>query len=107
MGGVGLAETGNLHGVVEFVQAAQSAGIKPIIGAEVRVGSHPTLLYAANATGYFNLCRLLSRHAEGAENEDSVAAKQRAEIKRSCLTEQNEGLLAVGSDSTLAEFFPG
>ena len=104
---VALTDTGNLHGVVEFVQAAQATGIKAIIGAEVRVGSHPTLLYAANATGYFNLCRLLSRHAEGAENEPSVAAKQRAEIKRSCLTEHNEGLLAVSSDSTLTEFFPG
>jgi DNA-directed DNA polymerase III PolC len=104
---VALTDTGNLHGVVEFVQAAQAAGIKPIIGAEVRVGSHPTLLYAANATGYFNLCRLLSRHAEGAENEDSVAAKQRVEIKRSCLAEHNEGLLAVSSDLTLDEFLPG
>jgi DNA polymerase-3 subunit alpha len=104
---VALTDTGNLHGVVEFVQAAQAMGIKPIIGAEVRVGSHPTLLYAANATGYFNLCGLLSRHAEGTENEDSVAAKQRAEIKRSCLAEQNEGLLAVSSDLTLDEFFPG
>jgi hypothetical protein len=73
---LGRVDTGNLHGVVEFVQAAQAAGIKPIIGAEVRVGSHPTLLYAENATGYFNLCSVLSRHAEGAENEDSVAAKQ-------------------------------
>lgn len=103
---VALTDTGNLHGVVEFVQAAQATGIKPIIGAEVRVGPHPTLLYAANATGYFNLCRLLSRHAEGAESEASVAAKQRAEIKRSCLAEHNEGLLAVSSDSTVAEFFP-
>jgi DNA polymerase III alpha subunit len=99
---VALTDTGNLHGVVEFVQAAQATGIKPIIGTEVRVGSHPTLLYAANATGYFNVCRLLSRHAAGAENEDSVAAKQRAEIKRSCLAEHNEGLFAVSSIPTSA-----
>ena len=29
---VALTDTGNLHGVVEFVQAAQTAGIKPIVG---------------------------------------------------------------------------
>jgi hypothetical protein len=31
---VALTDTGNLHGVVEFAQAAQATGIKPIIGAE-------------------------------------------------------------------------
>ncbi|MGH7968090.1 MAG: DNA polymerase IV, partial [Limisphaerales bacterium] len=41
---VALTDTGNLHGVVEFVQAAQTAGIKPIIGTELRVGGHPLLL---------------------------------------------------------------
>src|SRR5262249_13350272 len=105
---VALADTRNLHGVVEFVQAAQSTGIKPIIGAELCVGEHPLLLYAANATGYFNLCRVLSRHAEGAaEDEASVATKQRQPLKRSLVAERTEGLLAVSSDSTLADCFPG
>src|SRR6185436_16143691 len=99
-------DTGNLHGVVEFVQAAQAAGIKPIIGVELSVGSHPLLLYAANATGYLNLCRLLSRHSEGVD-EASVAAKQRQPLKRQFLANFDEGLLAVSSDATLAEFFPG
>src|SRR5438477_6546024 len=103
---VALTDTGNLHGVVEFVQAAQSAGLKPIIGAELSVGSHPLLLYAANTTGYLNLCRLLSRHAEG-NDEASVAAKQRQPLKRRLLANCAEGLLAVSSDATLAEFFPG
>lgn len=105
---VALTDTGNLHGVVEFVQAAQTAGIKPVIGAELRIGSHPLLLYAVNATGYLNLSRLLSRHAEGAESDEaSVAAKQRQRLKRSWLAQHNHGLLAVSSDSTLTEFFAG
>ncbi len=37
MSAVALTDTGNLHGAVEFVQAAQQAGVKPIIGAELRV----------------------------------------------------------------------
>lgn len=104
---VALTDTGNLHGVVEFVQAAQAADIKPIIGAELRVGGDPLLLYAANATGYFNLCRILSRHAEAAaRDEASVANKQRQDLKPSSLATRTEGLLAVASNPALAEFFP-
>lgn len=103
-----LTDTGNLHGAVEFVQAAQSAGIRPIIGAELRVGQHPLLLYAANATGYSNLCRILSRHAEGAvADEASIANKQRQSLKLSLLTDLTAELLAVSSDTALAGFFPG
>jgi DNA-directed DNA polymerase III PolC len=104
---VAMTDTGNLHGVVEFVQAAQSAGIKPIIGVELSVGTHPLLLYAANATGYFNLCGILSRHAEGAaQDEASVANKQRQVFKPSLLAVRTEGILAVSSDPTLAGLFP-
>src|SRR6185436_19503396 len=104
-------DTGNLHGVVEFVQAAQAAGIKPIIGVELSVGSHPLLLYAANATGYLNLCRLLSQKAEGKrqKEESSVVEGQRAPVASSFFLHHSaflDGLLAVSSDATLAGFFP-
>jgi DNA-directed DNA polymerase III PolC len=105
---VALTDTGNLHGVVEFVQAAQTLGIKPIIGVELSVGGHPLLLYAANAVGYFNLCHILSRHAEGAANDEaSVANKQRQDLKPPSLVNRTDGLLAVSSNSNLAELFPG
>jgi len=60
---VALTDTGNLHGAVEFAQAARAAGVKPIFGAELRVGDSPLLLYAESAQGYHHLCRLLSRQA--------------------------------------------
>jgi DNA-directed DNA polymerase III PolC len=105
---VAMTDTGNLHGAVEFVQEAQLAGIKPIIGVELRIGMSPLLLYAANSAGYLNLCRLLSQHAESADtDEGSVAAKQRQPLRRSCLTQHSDGLLAISSDSSLAEIFPG
>lgn len=50
----------NLHGAVPFFQAACAAGIKPIIGAELKVGENWFLAYAKNTLGYQNLCRLLS-----------------------------------------------
>src|SRR6202008_1720264 len=105
---VALTDTGNLHGVVEFVQAAQNEGIKPIIGAELRVEGKPLLLYVESATGYHNLCRLLSRHAQlgskGAD-EGSVAAAQRRNLHPHELAGLTSGLIAVGDDPRLAELF--
>ena len=80
MSAVALTDTGNLHGAVEFVQAAQQAGIKPILGVELTVADKPLLLYVESARGYANLCRLLSRHAERTGkngDEASVADQQR------------------------------
>lgn len=105
---VALTDTGNLHGAVEFTQAAQQAGIKPVLGVELKAGAHPLLLYVMNATGYANLCRLLSAQAEGvAADEASVADKQRQSVRRSWLEDFQEGLLAVSSDATLADLYPG
>jgi hypothetical protein len=40
---IALTDIGNLHGAVEFAQAAKRAGIKPIFGTELRVNDHPLL----------------------------------------------------------------
>ena len=56
----------NLHGAVEFCAAAKEAGIKPIVGAEVKIGGIPYLAYVENEDGYRNLCGLLS----GTNKED-------------------------------------
>lgn len=64
MGAKALAITDpNLHGAVEFVTTARAAGIKPIIGAEIMSGGRAMNLYVENATGYANLCQLLSAPA--------------------------------------------
>ena len=63
---IALTDIGNLHGAVEFAQAAKCAGIKPIFGTELLVGQHPLLLYVESARGYHNLNRLLTRKAETA-----------------------------------------
>ncbi len=51
----------NLHGAVEFFVAARDAGIHPIIGANVSIEERPQHLYVENATGYVNLCFLLTQ----------------------------------------------
>ncbi len=78
---VAMTDHGNMYGAIEFYNAAQKAGVKPIIGCEVYMapGSmrdksatsardaafHFTLL-AKDAEGYRNLLKLVSAaHLEG------------------------------------------
>lgn len=106
---VALTDTGNLHGAVEFVQAARAAGVKPILGMEVRTESQPLLLYVESTTGYHNLCCLLSRHAELVANEadeTAVVAQQRRPFRREEFVGLTDGLIAVTHDTRLAELFP-
>ena len=106
---IALADIGNLHGAVEFAQAAKRAGIKPIFGTELRVNNHPLLLYVESARGYHNLNRLLSQKAEAgaAMEEGAVATQQRRPIPTKMLEALTEGLIAVSPDTSLAALFPG
>ncbi len=105
---VALTDTGNLHGAVEFVSAAQTAGIRPLLGAELRVDGKPLLLYTESAKGYNNLCRLLSRQAKQTSDggDESVASQQRRPLHPCQLAEFTSGLIAVGADPKLADLFP-
>ena len=60
---IALTDKNNLHGAVEFAQAAADAGIKPIIGAELEWHGHRVCLYVENQIGYRNLCRILNTGA--------------------------------------------
>ncbi len=107
---VAMTDTGNLHGAVEFALAARQAGVKPVLGVELRVGEKPLLLYVESVKGYHNLCRLLSRHAErwGEDgDENSVAGRQRGPFRHAEFEGLTEGLTAAGDDARLAEMFPG
>ncbi len=71
-----ITDHGNLFGTIEFYQAMQDAGLRPIIGSEVYVavkdrhsresargiqdGAHHFVLLARNETGYKNLMKLSS-----------------------------------------------
>ena len=107
---VALTDTGNLHAAPEFARLAREAGIKPVIGAELRVGGHGVLCYVQNETGYRNLCRILTRQAgseAGGDEDDSTAARQRLPMEKERLRDLTEGLLAVSNEVSLAGLFPG
>ena len=64
----------NLHGAIPFYEAARAAGVKPIIGAELRCGGERFNGYVENARGYENLCRLLSFRNDAKVTREQLAA---------------------------------
>lgn len=109
MEAVGLTDIGNLHGAVEFVQAARAAGIQPVLGAELRMSGGPLLLYVENGEGYHHLCRILTNHGSrgGVGDGETVVARQRGLLRREALEGLTGGLIAVGADVSLEGLFPG
>jgi len=106
---IALTDSGNLHGAVEFALAAKEAGVKAIVGAELRVADQPLLLYVESGRGYHNLCRLLSTHAERTAkdgDEGAVAAQQRLPFRLDEFYGLTEGLIAVSSDTKISALFP-
>src|SRR5262245_4288448 len=56
-----LTDTNNLYGAVPFVESAARAGLRPIVGAQLRHGGRRVVALAADRAGYRSLCRLISR----------------------------------------------
>jgi DNA polymerase-3 subunit alpha len=97
MPAVALTDQSNLFAMVKFYKAAQGAGVKPLIGVDLRVRElgervEPStlVLLCQNETGYRNLTRLVSRsYLEGQHR--GVAT-----VDRSWLTiESLAGLIAL------------
>ena len=108
MSAIALTDLGNLHGAVEFAQAARQAGIKPVFGAELSADGQPLLLYVESARGYHNLSRLLSAQAAAASGDESAVARQeRQPISLEQLNGCTDGLIAISPDLRVAELFPG
>ncbi|HEY8154661.1 MAG TPA: error-prone DNA polymerase [Myxococcota bacterium] len=102
-GALALADRDGLSGAPRFFQAAQAAGVHPIVGAEVSLAPPAEsaapgslLLLAESAAGYRNLCRLLTLgHARCAKGESRVAWDE--------LEARSEGLVALArGDAALA-----
>ena len=56
-----LGDRDGVYGAPRFFAAARSAGVRPIVGADVTLaGAPPVLLLVENRRGYQNLCRLLT-----------------------------------------------
>ena len=104
MPAVAITDHGNLHGAIEFYQAATEAGIKPIIGVEaymapgairdrpnsMRDAAYHFTLLARDASGYRNLVRLMTTaHLEGMH--------YKPRIDKELLAQHSEGLIGMSA----------
>jgi DNA polymerase-3 subunit alpha len=102
MPALGLADSNNLFGALEFSEACAEAGVQPIIGLSLEVREEAfagTLtLLAQNQAGYANLMRLSSAaYLEAASHDDPHVTMTR-------VSENAEGLIALtgGGEGPLA-----
>ncbi|MGH2699956.1 MAG: PHP domain-containing protein, partial [Actinomycetota bacterium] len=111
---VALTDHDSLLGAVRFTRAARRAGVKPLYGAELTLEPeqrdsdetkrpddrlHHVTALARNATGYGNLCRLISRgHLSNARDGLGQTAKRKRgkpSITYEDLFERAEGLFVL------------
>ncbi len=59
-----IADTNNMTGAIEFYLEARRAGVKPILGVELRTRTEQAVLLAKDAAGYAALCGLVTRLCE-------------------------------------------
>ncbi len=60
-------DTNGVYGAVEFQQAAESAGIRPILGAHLRLEGQEAVALATDDKGWGALCRAITRIHWGKE----------------------------------------
>jgi len=102
MPAVGVADTGNLFGALEFSLAARDAGVQPVIGCQIALkcgedalsgggapGSDCLVLLVQSQQGYRNLLSLVSRSYLDSAAEDS------AQIAIDDLAAHSNGLIAL------------
>jgi DNA polymerase-3 subunit alpha len=95
-GALAITDLSSLFGAIKFYRAARTAGVKPIVGADLWIepaGAEKTptrlLLLAQSRQGYLNLCELISRSWL-----DNVQRAQ-AWIKWDWLETLGEGLIVL------------
>src|SRR5438552_14728760 len=104
-----LADVNGLYGAPRFYAAAQRAGLRAIVGAEVRLEVRledtaagaappppPVLLLVENRAGYQNLCRLLTAAHAGRPKGTGAATHAQ-------LAEPAAGLVALGGAAPRAD----
>jgi error-prone DNA polymerase len=117
MHAVALTDRDGLYGSARFAAACRKAGVRPIFGATLTVrtmqGDRLVILLAKDATGYGNLCRLITTaHMTGERGDPALTAGQVCERAEGlvCLIgpESEPGVLSVDGrhDAALAAVRP-
>ena len=61
---IALTDVNGLYGAPAFWKLATDAGLRPILGAELREGGHSIVALVADETGYENLCQIITKIAD-------------------------------------------
>src|SRR5256712_8589453 len=116
---IALTDHGNLFGAIDFYQAAQKGGIKPIVGCELYVaprgrkerggedggyeGANHLTVLVRNLTGYKNLIKLVSKaYLDGfyykprVDKELLVQHADRLLVLSGCLNSEVSRLISAG-----------
>src|SRR5213080_2072510 len=90
-----LTDHDGVYGSLEFAHAAKHLGVRAITGAEITLdgGAHVTLL-VESATGYANLCRLLTAAHAGTRPKEGAEPLPPA-LDATLLAELNDGLVCL------------
>jgi len=117
-----LTDVNGLYGATRFWKHAVAAGIRPLLGAELRADGAPVVALVESDVGYENLCRIITRILDdGAESSnltshisDSTAqisnfksqiserATRNSEL-RTVLSDLADGLHFIAPDAAAAE----
>jgi error-prone DNA polymerase len=93
-----LADRNGVYAAPRFFAAAQKAGLRPIVGAEIAMAAaEPVLLLVENRRGYQNLCKLITCAKQGREKSDIAAATP------ALLAEHADGLIALAGPKPRAD----
>jgi error-prone DNA polymerase len=89
-----LTDHDGVWGSMEFVQACKGSGVRAITGAEVTVGDAHVTLLVEDASGYRNLCRLLTAaHSHTRDNSQRSAGQPSVTLEQ--LEGHAEGLVCL------------
>src|SRR5947209_2573880 len=77
MPAVAMTDRDGLYGAARFVAACDRTGVRPLLGATLTLRSGSVVVLAQDATGYANLCRLITdSHMVGERGDPSLAVEQ-------------------------------
>ena len=95
MKAIALTDHDGLYGAVQFYKKAKSAGIKPIIGCEIRIKdnqkskeTYHLILLVKNKEGYSNLCQIITK--AHLSNPCSIPA-----IEKDILAKYSKGIIGL------------
>jgi len=90
-----ITDEANLYGAVPFFEKARAKGVRPVLGAIVDERESEVVILARDATGYANLCEIISLRR--LDDGSASAASSLEEV----LPPRQEGLFVLVRDAAL------